>query len=169
MVHLEAKVKTPISAASRKRSTKTAGFTLIELLVAFSIGALLVSLGPPAYNRLMESARYREALRQLITDLREARDQAHASGQWVGFEIDLTQPGYRWNPQSAPHRLHPSLSLRVTTGADFVGQEGRAVIHFLPDGGSSGGTIDLVRHTGEGARIRIDWLTGFMSQQSLQP
>ena len=49
------------STATRAR--RSAGFTLIELMVVFALLALIVGLVPIAFNRLHESAQYRDTVR----------------------------------------------------------------------------------------------------------
>ena len=39
------------------------GFTLIELLVVFAIMALLIGLAPVAFDRMRDSAQYRDTVR----------------------------------------------------------------------------------------------------------
>ena len=55
---------------------RVAGFTLIELLVVFALLALIVGLMPIAFNRLHESAQYRDTVRAVLTDLRAARSRS---------------------------------------------------------------------------------------------
>ena len=52
------------------------GFTLVELLVVFAIMALLVGLVPVAFERLRESAEYRNTLRTMLSNMRGARYRA---------------------------------------------------------------------------------------------
>ena len=59
--------------ATRARRRRAAGFTLVELLVVFALLALIVGLVPIAFNRLNESAQYRDTVRAVLTDLRAAR------------------------------------------------------------------------------------------------
>ncbi|HET7867879.1 MAG TPA: prepilin-type N-terminal cleavage/methylation domain-containing protein, partial [Burkholderiaceae bacterium] len=61
------------------------GFTLVELLVVFAIAALLIALVPIAFDRLRESAQYRQTLRSILTDMRTARTRAMAEGSEVRF------------------------------------------------------------------------------------
>jgi len=39
----------------------------------------------------------------------------------------------------------------------------------MPEGGSTGGTIELVRPSGAGVNIRVDWLLGQISQELRSP
>lgn len=178
MGFLAAKVKTPISTTSPElgyglppcaAGLKRRGFTLLELLVVLAIGSLLVALVPPAFDRLREVSQYRDTVRAIMLDLRRARQQAQNSGQVVNFRIDLTgrQFGIEGNPWKA---LPAALEIRATVGTrgapDHLAQ---ANIAFLPDGGSSGGTIELVRPSGGGSRLRVDWLFGQITQQARTP
>lgn len=170
MVHREVKVKTPTSVTSSRRPrNRHQGFTLVELLVVFAIAGLLIAVAPPSYERMREAALYRSTLRGLLADLRSARSLANAKGQWIDFEFDLNQPGYRWTPRMPHHPIPPSLTVRVTTGDTLIAPGQSAHILFLPDGGSSGGTIELLRRSGEGTRLRVDWLTGEIAQDSVRP
>ncbi len=178
MGFLAAKVKTPISTTSPElgyglppcaAGLKRRGFTLLELLVVLAIGSLLVALVPPAFDRLREVSQYRDTVRTMLVDLRQARQQAQTSGQVVNFRIDL--PGRRFGIEGSPWRELPAaLEIRATIGTRGVPEHAeQANIAFLPDGGSSGGTIELVRPSGGGVRLRVDWLFGQISQLARTP
>ena len=162
-----AKVKTPISAISPDRHQR--GFTLIELLVVLAIGSLLVALVPPAFDRLRDVSQYHDTVRAIVVDLRQARQQALAYGQVMVFRVDLSdrQFGIVGRPSKA---LPASLEVKTTVGSnELPDNTQRADIAFTPEGGSSGGTIELVRHSGAGIRIRVDWLFGQITQEPRTP
>ena len=162
-----AKVKTPISAISPDRHQR--GFTLIELLVVLAIGSLLVALVPPAFDRLRDVSQYHDTVRAIVVDLRQARQQALAYGQVMVFRVDLSdrQFGIVGRPSKA---LPTSLEVKTTVGSnelpDNIQHED---IAFTPEGGSSGGTVELVRRSGAGVRIRVDWLFGQITQEPRTP
>lgn len=146
------------------------GFTLLELLVVLAIGSLLVALVPPAFDRLREISQYRDTVRAMLVDLRRARQQAQSSGQVVNFRIDL--PGRRFGIEGSPWQALPAaLEVRTTVGTrgGVPNNAEQANIAFLPDGGSSGGTIELVRPAGGGVRLRVDWLFGQITQLARTP
>ena len=47
------------------------------------------------------------------------------------------------------------------------GQDG--AIRFLPEGGATGGSVDIVRPSGSGVRLRVDWLSGRVEQEPITP
>ena len=173
MAQWAATVKTPISITNPERPSSQRhnpnkrtqkGFTLIELLVVLAIGALLVGLVPSAFDKLRESSQYRDTVRAIVTDLRQARQQAQVYGQVVSFHVNLSdrQFGIEGQPLKP---LPTSLEIKTTVGrTDLSSIAPQATISFMPDGGSSGGTIELVRSSGGGARIRVDWLFGQVTQ-----
>jgi general secretion pathway protein H len=178
MVPLAAMVKTPTSAISlderlglRHHSTTSdqRGFTLIELLVVLAIGALLAGLVPSAFDRLREVSQYRDTVRAMVLDLRQARQQALTLGQFVAFEVNLSDRQFGIEGRTKKP-LPAFLEVKTTVGSQ--GEPGNnlpAVIGFLPDGGSTGGTIELVRQSGAGVRIRVDWLFGKVTQEPRTP
>lgn len=169
------KVRTPIFATSLKaRSGRQVlamdrylrGFTLIELLVVLAIGSLLVALMPTAIDRLRDASQYRDTIRAIVVDLKQARHQASAYGQLVVFQIDLGERKFGIVGKSFK-TLPSSLEIKATVGSDDIPNNAQLVsIAFMPEGGSSGGTIELVRQSGAGTRIRVDWLFGQISQEA---
>ena len=145
------------------------GFTLIELLVVLAIGALLVGLVPSAFDRLREVSQYRDTVRAVVLDLRQARQQALTLGRFVAFEINLSDRQFGIEGQSKK-TLPTFLEVKTTVGSQTEPDTNpQAVIGFLPDGGSTGGTIELIRQSGAGVRIRVDWLFGKVTQELRAP
>ena len=146
----------------------TAGFTLIELLVVIALMALVVGLVPIAFGRLHESVQYRDTVRQVLTDLRSARQQAQASGVETRFTVDLQTRsfGLEGGPQ---HTVPEPLTLRAVMAAEEGTQGGKLAVRFLPRGGASGGSVDLIRPSGTGVRLRVDWFSGHVEQEAIEP
>lgn len=147
---------------------RASGFTLIELLVVFALIALIAGLVPIAFNRLHESAQYRDTVRAVLTDLRAARAQAQSSGAEVRFAVNPQARTFGVEGAPVQHVPEP-LVLRAVMAAEESGTDGSLAIRFLPRGGASGGSVDLIRPSGTGVRLRVDWFSGRVEQEPITP
>lgn len=144
------------------------GFTLVELLVVFAIMALVAGLVPMAYERMREGSQYRDAVRSMFSQLRSARTQALGQGREVRFSIDLARRSY--GLEGEPAKILPEpLQLRATVADREISSQGQASIRFLPSGGATGGSVEILRAPGAGTRLRVDWLSGRTTQEALLP
>lgn len=133
-------------------------------MVVFSIMGLLISVVPAAFDKMRESAQYRDTLRTMTAQMRSARYRAVAEGAEIRFNVDLAQR--RYGVDGTPWRELPlPLQLRATVAGQEVASNGTAAIRFLPDGGATGGSIDVLRTAGHGTRLRVDWLSGRVTQE----
>jgi general secretion pathway protein H len=157
---------TSSSQAGCNRTRQAGGFTLIELLVVLALLALVVALVPPSFERMRESMQYRDTLRRVLGDLRTARQQAQAEGREVRFSIDL--PQRRFGVEGSAQTLLPeSLQVHFTAAQIEITNQQMVSIRFHPQGGATGGSVDIVRPSGAGTRITVDWLSGAISQSAL--
>jgi len=150
------------------------GFTLLELLVVITIVAM-VSVGMTfAYDRWQSGADYRKTVDDFTAAVQRARQHAIETAHPVAIVLDLQQRrhGLWWVSQNEQPQWLPawseSLQVRVDVAEGVVPAPWLGVV-FLPDGGSTGGTIDVLRAPLAGTRIRIDWLSGRVSQRSIAP
>lgn len=147
---------------------RESGFTLLELLVVFAIMALLIGITPIAYQKMRDTAQYRDVLRTMLAELREARQQAAFTHSESRFSVDLKHR--RFGIQGRAERSIPeSLTVRATVAGTELSANGVAAIRFLADGGATGGSIDVLRASGGGSRLRVDWLSGRVTQEALSP
>lgn len=144
------------------------GFTLVELLVVLGIAGLLIALAPVAFERMREGAQYRDVLRRVTADLRQGRQQAVATGRETRFVIDLKARAFGLLGRPA-FALPDSIEMDATVAGIEVVDQASAAIRFLPEGGATGGTVAITRKSGGGTRITVDWLSGQLTQQALQP
>lgn len=134
--------------------------------MVFAISGLLIALVPMAFGKLRDTSQYRDTLRNMVADMRQARQTAQATGSHVRFTVDLSQKafGVEGKPQ---HPIPDSLQVQATVGSQLLSADGKASILFLPDGGATGGNIELRRSASGGTRVRVDWLTGRVEQEPL--
>lgn len=148
------------SAAHQRASSR--GFTLVELLVALAIAGLLLGLAVPAGVRFYDGMQRREAIRDVLTLLASAREEAISSGEVRDVFI---WPDERRIVLGDVSRELPS-TLRLTVhGARELNRARAGVIRFYPEGGTSGGGVDIVSPGGDGVAITVDWLMGRVAQE----
>ncbi|WP_354447956.1 pilus assembly FimT family protein [Ottowia thiooxydans] len=150
------------------RSLRTSGFTLIEIMVVMALMALLVGLVPIAFGRLSESAQYRETVRAILTDMRTARYLAQSGGSDVRFAVNLNQRSFGVEGRKR-HTVPEPLQIRAVMAQQESGADGDMAIRFLSSGGASGGSVDLLRPSGGGVRLRVDWFSGRVEQEPVGP
>ncbi|MEJ5030964.1 GspH/FimT family pseudopilin [Comamonas sp. MYb21] len=141
------------------------GFTLIELMVVFAIMALVVAMAPVAYDRLKDGVQYRDTVRTMISQLRSARYTAVSQGEPVRFTVDLQTRHYGY--AGAEKEIPETVDLRTTVAdREFVPNSSASIV-FLASGGSTGGSVEILRKNGAGTRLRVDWLSGRVTQEPL--
>ena len=134
---------------------RAGGFSLIEMLVVLVILGLVLAL--VTRNGQSRSARVelRGTAAQLTETLRLAQARAITGNRVSVVALDAAQHGVRIDGD-APRPLPPRLAAVIRAPG---GLRGGGEIRFGPDGGSSGGQIELA----DGPlrmRIDVDWLTG---------
>jgi general secretion pathway protein H len=138
------------------------GFTIVELIAAITIGAIMMALVVPASMKMYETMQYRGAVKDAVTLLASARYKAIDSGRAQDVRVIPDQRELRFNDNTK--KLPASVKVSVTSAGE-LNEQGVGVIRFYPEGGSSGGGIDIERETGSGVRISVDWLIGRVFQE----
>lgn len=134
-----------------------------------AIAALLVAVVPSSLEKLREVSQYRDTVRAMVVDLRQARQQAVVNGAPVIFRVNLADRQFGIEGQSFK-KIPDSLEIKTTVGTSGASENTRhADITFMAEGGATGGTIELVRQSGAGVRLRVDWLFGLVTQEPRQP
>lgn len=91
-----------------------------------------------------------------------------ARGEVVPFEFDVRARNFSV-PGERPVHLPSGVNVRLIVGVSALRGDGGGVILFYADGGSSGGSLEILRGSGGGVRLRVDWLFGRISEESLLP
>ena len=142
------------------------GFTLIELMVVFAILALVMAVAPSSYDKMKNSMDYRDVVRGVVTEMRAARQQAVLTGRDATFVVDLENKQYS-SQGSKPRTIPPDIELRAIV-SESEAKGAQFAIRFLPSGGASGGSVDVLRSSGDGVRLRVDWFSGRVEQEPVQ-
>lgn len=129
------------------------------MLLVVALIAIIGAITATAMNGGIDGMRLRNAGKDVATQLRYTRTQAIASGERQRFLID---PQARtWEAPNGRHGTLPAaIDIRFHGAGQVAGEtSGKGGIAFHPDGGSSGGTIELdVRDAVW--RIEVSWITG---------
>jgi general secretion pathway protein H len=131
------------------------GFSLVELIVVIAILSIALTAAVPLAASLRHSMALDLAAREVTLGLRAARSAAIYGNKEATFILDGASGQY-WS-DAAPSRKSLPRQVVVSPSPRTVGQ-----IRFFPDGGASGGTIEL-REARRSAAIEIDALTGRMN------
>lgn len=111
---------------------------------------------------------YRDTLRGVISDLRNARQRSISDGRNIRFVLDVARKTYGIQGEHH-HDVPGNIQVRADVADIEIAPNGIAGITFLPNGGATGGTITIARPSGAGAKLRVDWLTGRITQLPVLP
>lgn len=147
-----------------KTPAASTGFTLVEIVAAITVVAMVLALGAPQSLRFYESMQFRSAVRETITLLNSARHAAVSDGEARDVVISPNEGLVQFGQGSA--RFAEGVALGVNSARE-VNRDGLGVIRFYPDGGASGGGIDIRRDNGQRVAIAVDWLVGRVTVEFL--
>lgn len=154
------KVQRPIYKA------RISGFTLVELMFVMVIIALMMGLVATSMSSSISSAEARAASRKLVASLRYTRTRAILDKSEKVLLVDIENRSYQ-APGRKMVKLPEGVELTITTARSELTSEAVAGIRFFPDGGSTGGHIELLIN-GREYRINVAWLTGETRLQRLE-
>lgn len=142
---------------------RKAGFSLVELMVVMAIAGLVLAVAVPASMRFYDSMQTRQAVRDTITLLSSARQQAVTQGIAQDVVIDPRRRTLTLN--NTVREMPGDLALTVH-GAAEVNRQDAGVIRFYPEGGSSGGGLDIDNPGSGRVSIDVDWLVGRVTHET---
>lgn len=141
-----------------KRIAPERGFTLVELLVVLVIAALVLALVGTSISRSVSGAEMRVAARKVAANLRYTRTQAILQKSEQVFIVDTEAKTFQ-APEREPVELPEEMSVALTTARTELTGETVGGIRFYPDGGSTGGYVEL-ESDNRIYKVSVAWLTG---------
>lgn len=139
------------------------GFTLVELIVVLVLIGLIMGLVGTSMSRSISGAESREAARKIVAALRYTRTQAILQKAEQRFSVNIEEKSYQ-APGRPKVTLPDVMEIQLTTARSEVMSDQVGSIRFFPDGGSTGGRVDLMVNEREYV-INVAWLTGEASLQ----
>lgn len=124
------------------------GFTLLELILVLLMMALIAGLTTPFVMSTLDRIRLDSEVRNVASALRYARSEAIARKIRFTFNADI-ESGRYWLAGPAggdalqARVLDQGIRFKQFTNEQETRTDGTFVIHFFPQGNSSGGTIHL--------------------------
>ena len=128
--------------------------------------ALVMGLVATSMSSSISSAEARAASRKLVASLRYTRARAILDKREQVLLVNLDERSYQ-APGRDQIKLPEGVDLTISTARSELTSESVAGIRFFPDGGSTGGHIELTVN-GREYRINVAWLTGETSLQRLE-
>ncbi len=120
--------------------------------------ALVMGLVATSISGSISGAQARAASRKMVANLRYTRARAVIDKAEQVFLLNTNERSYQ-APGRKQVTLPEGVDVTVTTARSEITAEDIAGIRFFPDGGSTGGHIELIVHDRE-YRVDIAWLTG---------
>lgn len=139
--------------------------SLLEMLLVLALVAMTALLATLAIGGGRQGQQLRASVREIGAQLRYTRAQAIVRGEPMHFRIDPVQR--RWEAPNGRHgELPDSLRVRFTGAAQLQAAPGVGQIAFYPDGGASGGRIELLGERA-GWQLEVAWITGQVQGSAL--
>lgn len=136
------------------------GFTLVEMLVVLVLASLMLMLVPPLFSGSVTRVNFESQADKIAMSLRRARSQAIARAEPVPWILDVEEHLFQIGEDGKAGKIDKDIQLTLTTALSETLEQGKkAAIRFYPDGGATGGNIQM--KLGQNSKIiSIDWLTG---------
>ena len=154
---------------------KEKGFSLIEVIIVLAIIAVSVSLVTPSLSRLSKTMELKGAAKRVSGILRYCRNEAIQRGQ--DYQIvfnpesrEITARRIEVNANEAVQRvfsLPKAIDLKEIEAGSPQHPSDLPAIEFYPNGGSNGGRIVLESGDRKGYGIKVHFLTGIVTIESI--
>lgn len=130
------------------------------------IASLVLALVGTSISRSISGAEMRVAARKMTASLRYTRTRAILDKQEQVFLVDTENRKYM-APKRPAVELPEGMKVALTTARSELTAESVGGIRFYPDGGSTGGFVELDAN-GRVYRINVAWLTGEASLERVE-
>ena len=150
-----------MSTTRLKALRKDLGFTILEILIVVAGAAIILSMGVPVLNTVLEQYQVTLGAQSIVTQLQSARMKAVASNESFDVFFPDSQRRYQiqngGNVMAGPFYLPSRINWNSTDPGSAVSFPGRFV-SFLPTGNvpsagnGSSGRVKIISPSG----IRID-------------
>ena len=152
-----------------RRLASAGGFTLLELLVVLVLAAITLSVVGVGGHSYMERSRYHQAVREVATQLNQARALSVREGRPVAVtyqpeERSLLVDGKASVVMPAAVAVEWKAMESPVTG---IAAPGELLFVFNADGGARGGRLAVMRG-GHGLAFGVNWLLGTIEQAVVQ-
>ncbi len=149
-----------------KRRHAQGGFTSIELLAVIAILAMVLATTVVLTQPSTARTELKAATARIASILRNTRTNAILQRSDRAVLVDVSRR-LVWSRANKPATaISKKIRLAVTSAQSQNRRNGVAGIKFYPNGSSSGATIRLYG-SGQINEIRVNWLTGRVSQRIL--
>lgn len=135
--------------------------TLLEVLVALCIISGSLAIAVP-YMQRPSGITLDDAARKLALGLRTARSTAIRTNSPVAFVVDTESRRFGHDSLTTLAGDDPPIAMSLVTTSESRLGAAAGTIRFFPDGGSTGGGVELVQRS-RSLEVRVDWLTGRVS------
>jgi type II secretion system protein H len=137
-----------ISGAPLKRNSMelSPGFTVIELLIILALMGVISAMSLPAFAQWRQNVRYKDATRNIVYMLREARSRAISVNREHRVELDPVNRRYRMTQgDSAQDSTNWDTVVQdwIPLQAEVALEANVSSIHFNPNGTANAGTISV--------------------------
>ena len=142
--------------AAEKRSGCD-GSTLFEMLVVLAIMTIMIAMAMPLMNGRAPGRDLRLKAQEIAAIMRHARTLAIRDNREIGVAIDVRHRRIELAGAGKPVDLPESTGLKVLTARGLIAGDDASIV-FTPQGGSTGGSIELTDGKVT-ATIAVSWLT----------
>jgi general secretion pathway protein H len=136
------------------------------MVVVLGVVAMMAMLALPRFQSARPGLQMRASAEALRADFRGARDTALRLNRETALSIDVETGA--WTGEGVAGQAPEGVVLTLETARRELVSEGVGRIRFYPDGGSTGGVVEM-RGPSAAIEVRVDWLDGRVAIAEIEP